>query len=299
MRPENVREVLSHPNIQIVSSPGTDYGFVEFNMRDPVRHESPHRLFRSRELRRALSMGVDRASIVASVFDSLARVPVGPTVRVFPTTDTTIEGIPYNPAAAARLLDSLGWRSSGTDSIRQRNGRQLRFALLLSSASLSKRKMAVLLQEQLRRIGVAVDLDQMDHATFQARLTARDFDAALWDWHLGSSAGALKETWTTAAARGPSGLNYGSYSNPTFDAYVDSATSAMDLAKSRSYYTVAYRIAIEDAPAIWLFEPRMVLGIHRRIKPAPIRPDAWWYSVADWYIPAGEQIPRDRVRYQK
>ena len=228
MRPENVREVLSHPEIRVVSSPGTDYGFVEFNMRDPVRHDAPHRLFRSRELRRALSMGVDRASIVASVFDSLARVAVGPTVRVFPTTDTTIQGIPYDPAAAARLLDSLGWRATATDSIRRRNGEQLRFGLLHSSSSLNQKKMAVLLQEQLRKIGVRVDLDQIDRATFVSKLRARDFDAALWNWHLGSSAGVIKETWTTAAARGSSGLNYGSYSNPTFDAYVDSATSAMD-----------------------------------------------------------------------
>ena len=90
----------------------------------------------------------------------------------------------------------------------------------------------MLLQEQLRKIGVQVELDQMDRATFEATLRARDFDAALANWHLGSSAGALKETWTTAAARGPSGLNYGSYTNPIFDAYVDSATSAMDGAQA-------------------------------------------------------------------
>jgi peptide/nickel transport system substrate-binding protein len=299
MRPENVRDVLSHPEIRLVSAPGTDYGFLEFNMRDPVQHDLPHPLFRSLQLRRALSMGVDRASIVASVFDSLASVAIGPTVRVFPTTDTTIVGIQYSPAAAARLLDSLGWRSTGADPIRRRNGRELRFALLVSSSSLSKKKMAVLLQEQLRKIGVRVDIDAMDRATFEARLRARDFDAAVWSWHLGSSAGVIRETWTTAAARPPSGLNYGSYSNPTFDAYVDSATSAMDVATSRGYYTLAYRTAIADAPAIWLYEPRMVLGIHRRIKPAAIRSDAWWYSLGDWSIPLNEQIPRDRARSRK
>lgn len=296
MRPENVREVLSHPEIRIITLPGTDYGFVDFNLREPIRPGVPHHLFGSRDLRRALSMGVDRTSIVASVFDSLARVAIGPTVRAFPTTDTTIEGLPYNPAAASRLLDSLGWRTAGGDSIRRRNGQQLRFALLVSSASLIKKKMAVLLQEELRKIGVRMDVEQMDRATFEARLRRRDFDAALTNWHLGSSAGAIKETWTTSAARAPSGLNYGSYTNPIFDAYVDSATSAMEVATSRRYYTLAYRTAIQDAPAIWLYEPRMILGIHRRIKPAHIRPDAWWYSLADWYIPAAEQISRDSAR---
>jgi len=298
MRPENIREVLSHPEIRLVSAPGADYGFVVFNFREPGRHDMPHRLFRSREMRLALSMGVDRASVVTSVFDSLARVAVGPTVRVFPTTDTTIEGIRYDPSSAARLLDSLGWRMGG-DSIRHRDGQQLRFSMLVSSSSVNKRNLAVLLQEQLRKIGVRMDVDQIDKSTLEARLKARDFDAVLWSWHLGSSAGVLKETWTTAAARGSSGLNRGSYTNPVFDAYVDSATSAMDLATSKRYYTLAYRTAIHDAPAIWLYEPRMVLGIHRRIKPTTIRPDAWWYSLGDWYIPVGEQIPRDKARPRK
>jgi hypothetical protein len=39
----------------------------------------------------------------------------------------------------------------------------------------------------------------------------------------------------------------------------------------------------------------MVLGIHQRIKPAHIRPDAWWASLADWSIPEKEQIARDRI----
>lgn len=299
MRPENVRDVRSHPEIRVVSSPGTDYVFMQFNMRDPSRHSMPHRLFGSRELRRALSMGVDRAAIVASVFDSLARVAIGPTVRAFPTTDTTIEEIPYNPAGAARLLDSLGWRANGMDPIRRRSGQQLRFTLIVPSSSLNRLKMGVLLQEQFRKIGVRMELDQMEYATFGTRQKARDFDAALSSWHLGSSAGVVKETWTSAAASVPSGLNYGSYTNARFDAYVDSATSAMDLGLSRRYYTLAYQTAIQDAPAIWLYEPRMVLGIHRRIKPTSIRPDAWWYSLGDWYIPAGEQIPRDRVGYRE
>jgi len=299
MRPENVREAQSHAEIRVVSSPGTDYGFVDFNLRERSSKDTPHHLFGSRELRRALSMGVDRKSLVASVFDSLARVAIGPTVRVFPTTDTTIVGIPYDPAAAGRLLDSLGWRATAEDSIRRRNGKKLTFALAVSSQSLIKKKLAVLLQEELRKIGVQVDIDLMDRATFDARMRARDFDAALGSWHLGSSAGVIKETWTTGAARPPSGLNYGSYSNPVFDAYVDSATSAMDLATSRRYYTMAYRIAIEDAPAIWLYEPKMVLGIQRRIRPASIRPDAWWYSLADWYIPRAEQIARDSIGSQQ
>ncbi|MBA3342257.1 MAG: peptide ABC transporter substrate-binding protein [Gemmatimonadaceae bacterium] len=294
MRPENVREAAADSELVVASFPGTDYVFMQFNFRDPARRNRAHPLFASRELRRALSMAVDRTAMVRNVFDSLAEPGIGPTLRVFPTTDPAIEQIPYNLEGAKKTLDSLGWRVGG-DGIRERNGRRLRFSILVPASSLNRHKMGVLLQEQFRGAGAAVSLDQVEFATFSARLQARDFDAALGSFHLGASAAAVKETWTSAAARARGGLNYGSYMNPVFDALVDSATSAMDASASRRFYSAAYSTAVADAPAIWLYEPRMVLGIHRRIRTSRIRPDAWWSSLADWYVAADEQIPRDRV----
>jgi peptide/nickel transport system substrate-binding protein len=241
-------------------------------------------------------MGVNRAALVRNVFDTLALPGIGPTVRAFPTTELHLPQIPYDPKRAERLLDSLGWRDSNGDGIRERNGRQLRFTLLVPSTSLNRLRMGVLLQEQFRKIGVRVDLDEMEFATFQARQQARDFDANLANWHLGASPGSLREIWGSQAARDSGGINYGSYINPKFDAYVDSAIGTTDSAANRRYYDLAYRIAIDDAPAIWLYEPRTVIGIHRRIKTGPMRPDAWWTSLGDWYIPPEEQLARDRPR---
>jgi peptide/nickel transport system substrate-binding protein len=294
MRPENVRDAAMHPNVKVVTSPGSDYVFMQFNLRDPHRPGHSHPLFASRDLRRALSMAVDRPAMVRNVFESLASPGIGPTIRAFPTTDTTIEQIPYDVDASGRVLDSLGWRV-GSDGVRERGGHKLRFSILVPASSLNRRRMGVLLQEQFRKAGVSVSLDETDFGTFSSRLQARDFDAALANFHLGASAAALAETWTSTAARAKGGLNYGSYMNPVFDALVDSATSAMDRSTSRRYYTEAYKTAIADAPAIWLYEPRMVLGIHRRIQVAGFRADAWWSSLADWQVAPGQQIARDQA----
>ncbi|HVF39753.1 MAG TPA: peptide ABC transporter substrate-binding protein [Gemmatimonadaceae bacterium] len=293
---DGASQAALHPHVRLVSLQGTDYVFMPFNTRDPLDRRKPHPIFASREVRRALSMAIDRNALVRNVFDSLALPAIGPTVRAFPSTDNALKQIPYDTARAARTLDSLGWRRKSKDGIRQRNGRPLKFRLLVPSSSENRRRMAVLLQAQFRRIGADVELDQMEHATFVARQGAREFDAALSTFKLGSSAGALKETWGGAAARDTAGYNYGSWINTIFDAYVDSAMSAMDAGTSRRYYTAAYRIAIEDAPAIWLYEPLTVIGIHRRIKTGPMRADAWWVSLPEWHIPAAEQLPRDRLR---
>ena len=71
--------------------------------------------------------------------------------------------------------------------------------------------------------------------------------------------------------------------------------STLDPTASRRLYAKAYATAVADAPAIWLYEPRMVLGISSRIRTAGIRSDAWWNSLADWSVLPGKEIARDRV----
>ena len=287
MRPENVKASETNPNVKVLISPGSDYAFMTFNLARP--------LFQSRELRRALTMALDRAAMTRNVFDSLARPAIGPTISSFVSTDSSLKQIPYNPAAAARILDSLDWRIDPASSIRKKNGRELRFRILIPTSSANRVKMGVLAQEQLRKVGVAVDLDQMDYSAFRSRLGERDFDAAMHSWHLGTSPASIRQIWTSESAE-KDGINYGEYRSPTFDAYVDSAVATVDPEKSRNFYNRAYQTAIDDAPAVWIYEPKMVLGIHKRIHTAPYRPDAWWYSLGEWSIPNADEIPRDRIR---
>jgi peptide/nickel transport system substrate-binding protein len=286
MRPENVKEAEGRRDVRVLSAPGLAYVFMQFNLRNA--------LFASREMRRALSMAVDRAAMVRNVFDSLALPGIGPTVRAYPSTDPTLRQIPYDPQRAMATLDSLGWRI-GRDGIRSKSGKRLTFSILTPASSLHRHRIAILLQEQLRKAGVHATIDEPDYATFSTRLSSREFDAALGSLHLGASPAAVKETWTSSAAR-PGGLNYGSYMNPRFDALVDSATSSLDRAASNRFYSAAYQLAIDDAPAIWLYEPRLMLGMHSRIRATALRPDAWWSGLADWHIPSPEQIARDRVQ---
>jgi len=295
LRRENVTQAVASTDVKIVSLASTDYVFMQFNTRHPADRRRPHRLFASREMRRALSMSVNREALVRNVFDSLAFPGIGPTIRAFPSTDTTLEQIPYDTVRASRVLDSLGWPRTTPSGLRRRNGQDLSFRLLVPASSVNRIRMGVLLQEQFSKIGVRVTIDQMEYATFAKRQQSRDFDAALGTFHLGSSPGALRETWGGAAARDPTGLNYGGWVSPSFDAYTDSAISAMDPDASRRYYNHAYRIAIAEAPAIWLYEPRMVIGIHRRVTTGPMRPDAWWSSLADWYISPTARMARDRT----
>jgi len=293
LRAEDLPELLRHPKLRAIILPGTDYGFVQFNLRDPLNNARPHPLFGDRALRRAIAMSIDRNALVKSVLDTLGLVAVGPTVRAFPTTDTLVSQIPFDSARGRVILDSLGWSSHDARGIRTKNGRELAFNLLVPTSSMSRMRLAVLLQAQLRSMGIRVDIEQMDNSAFIARQQARSFDAALGGWHLGVSPDGTRQAWGTAGAD-KDGVNYGSYENPTFDAQLDSALRA-DPERAREKFTLAYATINQDAAAVWLYEPRTVIGLHRRLRTGWMRPDAWWADLGDWYIPASERLLRDRL----
>lgn len=295
LRPENLREVAKHPNLKVMRLPGMAYVFLQFNLKSSKTREKAHPVFGEKAVRKALSMALDREAMVRNVFDSLALVSSGPTVRSYPTTSRSLPRIPFDTISARRMLDSLGWRDSDGDGIRDRNGRQLAFSMLVPSSSRSRQRMAILIQEQLRRVGAKVAIEQLDFPALMQRQSDRDFDAALWAWQLGPSPAGLRQTWTTASARATTGSNFGSYENPLFDLLLDSALAADDAGKSIALFDRVYRIIIDDAPAVWLYEPETVLGINRRIRTVPMRPDAWWLDLADWTIPPSERIARDRI----
>jgi peptide/nickel transport system substrate-binding protein len=155
--------------------------------------------------------------------------------------------------------------------------------------------MAVVIQDQLRTAGVKMDIDPLEFASFIEREKSGKFDAMLGGWHVDASPGGLRQTWGSAGLRAKGGSNYGSYQNPLFDAQVDSALSTMSLETRRAAFRRAYQTIIDDAPAIWLAEPKTVLAIHRRLRATRMRPDAWWANVGDWSIPVAERLARDRA----
>ncbi len=282
VRPELVPQVKAK-GLNVIASPGSlDYGYVAFNLRNPA-NAAPSPVFGDRETRRALVMAVDRAAIVRSVFDTLGFVAHGPATRILTTSDTTI-GIPYDPVAAARTLDSLGWKR-GTDGFRVRDKTPLAFALMVPTSSTTRMKIAVLLQEQWRRIGADVRVDGIELNAFGSRMEDRKFEALLNAWHIDPTPSSVREEWASSEAK-KGGYNETSYKSPAFDATIDSAATEMNPSRSVDLYHRAYRILVNDAPAMWIYEPRNVQGASKRIEPVGIRPDAWWADLADWSVKA-------------
>jgi peptide/nickel transport system substrate-binding protein len=226
-------------------------------------------------------MAVDRAGIVRNVFDTLGLVAHGPATRLLPTSDTTL-GLPYDTARAARALDSLGWKR-GANGMRSRGKTPLAFNLMVPTSSPIRLKIATLLQEQWRKAGANVRVDQLELNTFGARMDERKFESLLNAWHIEPTPSSVREEWASSEIR-KGGYNATSYRSPVFDAVIDSAIRETNPSRSVALYRRAYSVLTDDAPAMWIYELRNVRGASKRIEPVGMRPDSWWAGLADWSV---------------
>ncbi len=289
--PNVVSQVDSSPSTRVQRYPTLAYGFLGMNLRDPQRSSAPHPIFADRRVRRALSMALDRAAMLRNVFDTIGVLSVGPFPRAI--ADTTVRLLPFDRAAAGALLDSAGWRAA-PDGVRSKGGKPLAFRVIVPTSSPQRMRYAVLIQEQLKGVGVRMDIESLEFTAFADRQNTRKFDVALMAFGTDPSLAGAKQSWSRSAIAG-SGQNFVSYSSPAVDALIDSALATFDPAKAKQYAHRAYQTLVDDAPAVWLYDVLGVNGVHKRLRTPELRADGWWVNLADWWIPSAERIERDRI----
>ena len=190
----------------------------------------------------------------------------------------------------AALLDTAGWRITGTERVRTRNGQPFSFEILAPQSSVSRQRYATLIQEQLRALGIEVRVRVVDGPTTGAAIMGHNYDA--WVSSLTMTPGRLgiTQTWGTGGE-----MNYGGYTSPALDASIDSAITAFDKTRSRTMWTHVFQSLIDDQPGLFLYEPRTPVAIHKRIRTKNLRADAWYANLADWSVDPAQRIDRDRV----
>ena len=102
VRGPTVQQVASSPRLTLLEGPSLDYGYLGFNVK-----RAP---FNDRDVRRALSMAIDRAALARNVFDSLAQPGIGPVVRALPAARGAAG--PDRDRHGCRAKDSRGARHS-------------------------------------------------------------------------------------------------------------------------------------------------------------------------------------------
>jgi peptide/nickel transport system substrate-binding protein len=131
------------------------------------------------ELRKAIMRGIDRRVIARALVGQLLpdAEPLGNHLYVkgFPGYQDNDSVVSYDPDAARRQLDALGWRLDGN--VRRRGGAELRVRDVVPAGTAASTQEAQLVQRQLAEIGVDVQIQAVDsHGFFDQHVVPGDFD---------------------------------------------------------------------------------------------------------------------------
>jgi peptide/nickel transport system substrate-binding protein len=289
LHPNDISAAASDPRLRIVRWSSLSSGLVLLNLRDPLDRNRPHPILGDRGVRWALSMAVDRDAMVAGTMGAIATPALGPLPAPLLGTDSTL--LPrHDPERARDLLDSLGWRVSPSARARQAGGRPLAFTLLVPGEGSTGERTAIILQQQLARVGAAVRIELIERTAIVHRLATRRFDAALLSLDWDPSPASVRQLWSTAAIDG--GSNFGGYSSPAFDSHVARAVSTTSRTQARVQYRRAWEVLAADAPALWLYDLSGVAAARRCLRPAGLRADDWWAELPAWSLDSLPCSPR-------
>jgi peptide/nickel transport system substrate-binding protein len=250
-----------------------------------------HPILTDPEVRRAIAMGLDRDALVRATFGDFAAVAEGPVAQLHWIRGPGDRAVRHDRQAAVALLAGRGWRDSDGDGVLDRNGQALALRLNYPAPSATRAMIAQLAQEQLKGLGVRIELVRLDGPVWAERRGKGEFDIDFSSASLDPSPAGLVQSWSCA---GRSGSNVAQYCNPQVDSLMERAI--IGRGDVRRLWRDAIRTLNRDVPAVFVFAPANAMVVHRRFTAPEIRPEGWWSGIWRWRIAPGRALPRDAVR---
>jgi peptide/nickel transport system substrate-binding protein len=220
----------------------TSYGLIAWQGKNNI-------FFSDSRVRRAMTLCLDRESILKNIYRNVGAVQDGPFYKGSWAEDTELPNLPCDPRQAAQLLDAAGWILDAKAGIRKKDGLAFTFEFLVPQGSENGRAVAVILQGELRKLGVDMQVRTLEWSVFNKRLTDRDFTAALFGWN-NSVDCDVYDLWHSSMQ--DDGLNHIGYANPEVDALLEQARITFDMPSRIRIAHRIHRIINDEQPYTFL-----------------------------------------------
>jgi peptide/nickel transport system substrate-binding protein len=259
------------------------YNFVAWNNSKPQLSDA--------NVRRALTMGIDRGALVEHVYKGGARIMSGPYTTEQWSFNPSVSPIPYDPEGAARLLDAAGWRDEDGTGVRSSNGKPLRIEMLVTADDRTSVEQGQIYQDALKKIGVAIDLRSLELTSLIERVLSGRYDGAF----LGTTMDLDPDLFANfhSSQFPPTGSNWVRYSNPEIDELLVAGQEERSFEERRRIYQQIHEILGRDQPMTWLVQPSARWAVHNRVKNVRIAPGlgvfGWVPGPREWWIPQAAQ----------
>jgi peptide/nickel transport system substrate-binding protein len=239
LTPDMVLALEKDDGLEVLRGPGTIYAYLALNLRDPT--------LRDVRVRRALAYSINLAPIIHYLWRDQAQ----PAYSVLPPQhwayDADVAKYPYDPALARKLLDEAGYREN--------NGVRFHLAMKTSTEE-STRLLAAVLQQQLREVGIALDIHTFEFATFYSDITKGAYQLHSLRWVGGNLDPDIFEYVFATKSFAPKRANRTFYSNPKVDELIEESRATLDQSQRKLLFDQIQRIVAEDLPYInlWYFD---------------------------------------------
>ncbi|MES2223057.1 MAG: ABC transporter substrate-binding protein, partial [Acidobacteriota bacterium] len=261
LSPDMIWSMRNDKSLSVADSPGTVVQYLTFNLRDPY--------LRDTRVRQAIAYAVNRPLIISTLLRGMARSAES----LLPPNHWAYAGdvahYDYDPRRAKQLLNRAGYKA-GPDGIR--------FHLTMKTSNDGgARELAMTLQQQLRPVGIALDVRSFEFATFYSDISHGSFGIYSLRWIGGNEDPDIFHYAFASESMPPHGANRGDYSNAEVDRLLREAASESDQAKRRVLYVQVQQILAKEMPTLPLWFVDSVVIYNRRITGVEASPSGNFY----------------------
>jgi len=273
---------------------GLEYNFLFFNLNEPSAKTSMDAArrqawFRDVKFRQAVSAAVDRQAIVRLVYQGRGAAlwgPVTPGNKRWANTETKHQARSLDRARDLLRQAGFSWQSgSGVGKILlDQNGNPVEFSILTSSSNADRTKMATLIADDLKQLGIKAQVVPLEFRSLLDRITqTKEYDACVLGLaSLDADPNSDISVWLSS---GGTHLWNPSQAHPAtaWEAEIDKLMEQQLVAKSfeerKKSYDRVQQILDENQPFIFLATPDILVGVKNNVgnfQPAVLEPYALW-----------------------
>lgn len=266
-------DTYKNAGITVDEYDGISYQFMGFNFENPI--------FKDNKVRQALEYAINRKGIVDSVLDGHGKV-ANTIFSGGSWANPGEEGLnkySYDVEKAKSLLKEAGYEEK--EGVFYKDGKQLQLTLKYSTGNKPREQAAVLIQQNLKDIGITINIESMEYASLSKQLTDKNFELFLLGWSNDIDPD-IKTSWYSV----PVSIfgKYESYSDQNIDKLIDAGRSEFDQNKRKATYKELAKAFNETVPAVLLYSPNEGVAHTQKLK--NYKPGSYYEfsNVQDWYL---------------
>jgi peptide/nickel transport system substrate-binding protein len=240
--------------------------------------------FRSASFRRAISEAINRDDLSRVVYHGHAQPAMGPfsPANTF-WFNTKLKPQPYSPDVALKSLETAGFRmENGT--LKDRDGNEVVFSIITNSGNKARERMAVLIQDDLQKIGIHVNVVTLDFPSLIERMTQSfDYEAILLGLtNVDLDPNGEMNVWLSSSENhqwNPQQKTPETEWEAEIDGLMRAQASSSDPKKRKEAFDRVQEIVVEEQPFIFLINKNALSAVSTAVRgaaPVILSPQTFW-----------------------